>query len=105
MANLSRFCERHPGRPAIGVCVMTRRAICAECSTQYRGVNYSKEGLEQLLAQERGQEKKAGSGGVVAWACMLLLLPAAAYLMWLGFEQIGQLTVDLLQIGDAETGA
>ena len=43
-----KFCINHPERPAIGICVITGKAICEECSTRYEGVNYSKEGLEIL---------------------------------------------------------
>lgn len=48
MAIKRDYCMNHPDRPAIGRCVITRNPICAECSTTYDGVNYSREGLEIL---------------------------------------------------------
>jgi len=32
-------CAQHPDREAIGVCVVCRRPICAECSTPIEGIN------------------------------------------------------------------
>jgi len=58
---IQRMCTNHPHRKAIGVCVMTSRPICAECSTRYEGVSYSKEGLAKRLAQERQAEGAGGS--------------------------------------------
>jgi|GEM_PF-7126872 hypothetical protein len=46
MAIKRDFCINHPDRLAIGRCVVTHHPICTECSTQYDGVNYSREGLE-----------------------------------------------------------
>lgn len=97
MNKLARFCKRHPDRPAIGVCVITGTAICAECSTQYQGVNYSKQGLAQYL---EGQRAKAKGGRSVQSMGILLLIasPGALYLAWLGFEVLGQLAIDLIQV-------
>jgi hypothetical protein len=32
-------CAQHPDREAIGICVVCRRPICAECSTPIEGIN------------------------------------------------------------------
>lgn len=32
-------CAHHPEREAIGICVVCRRPICAECSTPIEGIN------------------------------------------------------------------
>jgi hypothetical protein len=32
-------CAQHPEREAIGICVVCRRPICAECSTPIDGIN------------------------------------------------------------------
>lgn len=61
MAIKRQMCVNHPERAAIGVCMMTKRPICAECSTRYEGVNYSKEGLEVLRRQR--EAKKASVAG------------------------------------------
>lgn len=57
---IERTCHNHPGRRAIGACVITGKAICAECSTRYKGVNYSRQGLE-ILQQRRQVSDQTGS--------------------------------------------
>ena len=32
-------CDRHPDRPAFAVCMKCRQSCCAECSTEWDGVN------------------------------------------------------------------
>ena len=32
-------CHHHPQRLGIGICVECRQVICAECSTQFDGIN------------------------------------------------------------------
>jgi hypothetical protein len=32
-------CHYHPMRPGIGICVECRQVICAECTTQFEGIN------------------------------------------------------------------
>lgn len=56
---IERTCHNHPDRRAIGACVITGKAICAECSTRYKGVNYSSQGLE-ILQQRRQASGQAG---------------------------------------------
>ena len=65
MALRRQTCVNHPDRPAIGVCVKTKQTICAECSTRYEGVNYSKEGL-RILQQERAAGRSAARRGRLA---------------------------------------
>jgi hypothetical protein len=93
---IQRTCVNHPQRKAIGVCVMTGKAICAECSTRHEGVNYSKEGLAMRLAQQRDAEQ-GGRGARVGAMVALLFSPAmlaAAYGMyWYTFR----LMIDLQQ--------
>ncbi len=52
-----QFCHNHPGRQAIGECVITHQPVCSECSTRYEGVNYSKEGLRILQERRRAAEQ------------------------------------------------
>ena len=95
MSPLVIHCERHPDRRAIGVCVVTRRAICSECSTQYRGVNYSKEGLAQLLAGRRTEQAQSRSPGL-----LLLLVVLAPLGLWatLGTARYaGRVLIDMAQ--------
>src|SRR5690242_14362965 len=61
MAIKKQMCISHPDRMAIGVCVITGQAICAECSTRYEGVNYSREGL-RIMQQRRAAGEGAGRG-------------------------------------------
>ena len=97
MPLLVRQCQRHPDRKAIAVCVVTSVPICAECSTTYEGVNYSKEGLEQYLASRRASSTAGRQRGSVLSVLLWIVSPLAIYLAWLGLEQLGQLTVDLIQ--------
>jgi hypothetical protein len=90
MAITRRFCENHPDRAAIGVCVITRMAICEECSTRYEGVNYSREGL-RILQERRAQAQApaglgvkkilAAGGTVLAAPAFFLLLVAGIYIV------------------------
>ena len=32
-------CHHHPQRLGIGICVECRQVVCAECSTQFEGIN------------------------------------------------------------------
>ncbi len=36
---LRPLCAQHPDREALGICVMCRRPVCAECSTPIEGIN------------------------------------------------------------------
>ena len=82
MAIKKKTCANHPDRPAIGVCVITRKAICAECSTRYEGVNYSKEGLRILQFQRASQAERAGSKGGILTLGATLLSPFFLYLLY-----------------------
>src|SRR3954452_22476421 len=95
-----RFCANHPQRLAIGVCVMTAKPICGECSTRYEGVNYSKEGLALLQKQRAAAEKGTRSRKrVVANVLMWGLSPLLVYLMYDGFVGMGNFLATLLHEG------
>ena len=85
MAIEQRMCRNHPERRAIGVCVITGQAICAECSTRYEGVNYSKEGLRILQERRAAQARKSVSRSRWAVALVLLMTPVLLYLLYLGY--------------------
>ncbi|HZK79516.1 MAG TPA: hypothetical protein VFC46_00575 [Humisphaera sp.] len=94
MAISQRFCTNHPERPAIGICVMTRKPICGECSTRYEGVNYSREGLK-LLQRQRASAKPRKRKLLVpllAW----VVSPALLYLMYLGYMTTADALMRLL---------
>jgi hypothetical protein len=95
MAIAQRFCVNHPQRAAIGICVMTRKPICGECSTRYEGVNYSREGLE-LLRQQRAQSQKKGSGLSIAVLSVIVGAPVAGYLLFLAYLTSADALMSLL---------
>jgi hypothetical protein len=105
MGITERYCVNHPQRPAIGVCVMTHKAICGECSTRYEGVNYSKEGL-LLLQQQRAAAAAAASARGRGWGKRLggamltcVWMPALLYLVYLAYLASAQTLTTMLQRG------
>lgn len=99
MSIKKRFCASHPDRAAIGVCVITQQPICAECSTRYEGVNYSKEGLRILIERRASQAtaaKPARRGkalALVAWLAVPVLMALLYEFYHLFFSQC----IDLMQ--------
>jgi hypothetical protein len=99
MSIKKRFCATHADRTAIGVCVITQQPICAECSTRYEGVNYSKEGLRILIERRTGQAtavapvRRRKAMAVVAWLAVPLLMALLFEFYLMFFEQC----IDLLQ--------
>lgn len=85
MAIQRKNCANHPDRRAIGVCVITGKAICAECSTRYEGVNYSKEGLRLLREQRAGRTKKTDVGERSLGWLILFLTPGLLFLLYLAY--------------------
>ena len=101
MAIEQRFCTNHPQRPAIGVCVMTRRPICSECSTRYEGVNYSKEGLRLLQEQRAAQRNKSGKGAAGVTALLMWgSSPVLLYMMYLWYLATANVLMSWLRGGD-----
>ena len=85
MAISQRTCGAHPERLAIGVCVVTGKAICAECSTRYEGVNYSKDGL-RILQERRAAESRRHAQGAGGWvAAAIVTAPLFLYLLYLSY--------------------
>jgi hypothetical protein len=66
-------CYYHPDRPAIGVCVRCRTAICAACSTRLDGINHCHRCLSQLAARA---ETKPGGFAAGAWLAAVVLMVA-----------------------------
>lgn len=52
MVPASGRCVHHPQRAGIGLCVLCRRTVCAECTTQYDGINRCADCLKTLRTQE-----------------------------------------------------
>ena len=95
MAIEQRFCVNHPRRWAIGICVMTCKPICGECSTRYEGVNYSREGLELLRKQREESQPKRGRFSMTALAAVVGT-PLAVYLMFLAYLLSSEALMEML---------
>jgi hypothetical protein len=94
-----RYCHNHPERPALGICVITKQAICAECSTRYEGVNYSKEGLRILQERRKALESRK-AGGATIWAVFLgLFSPLMLCLVYWSFSILVDLIMRLVHWG------
>ncbi len=79
------------------MCVVTKRAICSECSTRHRGVNYSKEGLAVVLERERAAAAEgSGAGGAVFWFAVAALPVSVGFFFLCAFVSGGVL-IDLVQ--------
>lgn len=82
MAVTKKNCINHPERDAIGICIITRKPICGECSTRYEGVNYSKEGLrilkERKAAEHASVSLKERLGTILSW----LSVPILGFLLY-----------------------
>ena len=98
MALQKRMCANHENRVAIGVCVITKAPICAECSTRYEGVNYSKEGLA-ILKERRTEASAVGIGSKASVMVLALVLsPLLIYVHFLFFEFATSFFIDLQQL-------
>ncbi len=74
-----RTCHYHSDRPALGICMRCRVAICAACCTRVNGVNHCHACLKAL---GRGREEKQGSAELGMIAAAMLL--GVAWLVLLG---------------------
>ncbi|MFW6157899.1 MAG: hypothetical protein ACOC8E_00910 [Planctomycetota bacterium] len=93
-------CVNHPDRAAIAVCVITKKPICAECSTRYNGVNYSKEGLEILRARRAAEQRRAGRKGRTLNLLTLLGSPLMVYLLYLAYAKAFEILTRLFETGE-----
>lgn len=59
-------CYQHPQRLGIGICVECRQVICAECSTQFDGINRCARCLAKL-APKSAEAKPYAEWGVLSW--------------------------------------
>ena len=89
----------HTDRAAIGVCMITGKAICAECSTRYDGVNYSREGLEILRRRRTAGRRKSGFSWGAVGLLAALASPGMAWLLFVAYELCFEALIDLSQLG------
>jgi hypothetical protein len=92
------MCQNHPGRRAIGVCVITGKAICTECSTRYEGVNYSIEGLRILQERRAAETRKARLRHHWQGALLFILTPGFLYLVYLGYFLFFKALINIKQL-------
>lgn len=93
-----QMCAFHQDRAAIGVCVITKQPICAECSTRYEGVNYSKEGLRILKQRRTATAARAQKGNRAILPLSLLASPVLLYAVYLFYRVTLMMLIDLQQI-------
>ncbi|MDY0061414.1 MAG: hypothetical protein RBU45_16515 [Myxococcota bacterium] len=67
-------CANHPERAAAAICVSCRKAVCAECATQWDGLHHCVACLARRREQARGPKAR------LSWLGLLLLIPALTYL-------------------------
>jgi hypothetical protein len=67
-----RACHYHEDRPAVGICMRCRRAICAACTTRLDGVNHCHQCLKKL--SHAAVEPRGAAGFGVSVAVIVLLL-------------------------------
>lgn len=85
---ISGTCHYHPARPGLGVCVECRQVVCAECTTQFEGINRCAACLAKMgrkvAAKATGAELRLGNlltlfvvfgalFGGVAWVATMLV--------------------------------
>lgn len=97
MAIRKQMCVNHPDRPAIGVCMITKKPICAECSTRYEGVNYSQEGLRILQERRAQTATRLGGWQRLAAVGVVCLSPLFFYLLYLSYFVAFRAVIDLMQ--------
>jgi len=76
---------------------MTKRPICAECSTRYEGVNYSKEGLEILRRQRAAKKASADRTNYVGIVLGVFTVLPLMYLLFLFYQLTFTTLIDFQQ--------
>jgi len=92
-----KTCVNHPDRRAIGVCVITGQPICAECSTRYEGVNYSKEGLRRLHEARARQSRRTGVVRRLLRFAVVLGMPILGILLYYSYLLSFRALLDLMR--------
>ena len=81
-------CHHHPQRLGIGICVECRQVVCAECSTQFEGINRCARCLAKLApkAAAKSALREWGFGSLFGAALTGALLLGAVELLaaWIG---------------------
>jgi hypothetical protein len=88
MAATATTCAHHPDRPGHALCMACRKVVCAECATDWEGINYCASCLARRRAAARSGLRLPGWLALAA-ACSLLLLLAARLMVWTGVVLAG----------------
>jgi len=75
-------CSAHPERPAHARCMSCQKVLCAECATEWEGINHCRRCLE-------ARSTARGRSGVFTGAILVVLIAAllfahARVLAWMG---------------------
>jgi hypothetical protein len=79
------YCQYHPDRPGIGICVRCRTVICRDCCTRLDGINHCHACLRAMGDRLEAAAGK-GSGQMLATAGLL----AVAWLIFFGSLWLAQ---------------
>ncbi|MBS2030528.1 MAG: hypothetical protein JST54_21680 [Deltaproteobacteria bacterium] len=82
MLNQAVHCYQHPQRLGIGICVECRQVVCAECSTQFEGINRCARCLQKMApkAQTAGALREWGPVSILGALFSLAILYGGAQL-------------------------
>ncbi len=83
MLNQAVHCYQHPQRLGIGICVECRQVVCAECSTQFEGINRCARCLARLAPRSaaRSTLREWGPGSLFGALVCGGLLYGAVFLL------------------------
>ena len=73
MPSQAVHCYQHPQRLGIGICVECRQVVCAECSTQFEGINRCARCLAGMAPKAKPQ------AAIREWGVLSLLGAACAF--------------------------
>jgi hypothetical protein len=76
-------CSAHPERPAHARCMSCQKVLCAECATEWNGINHCRRCLEARGAAARGRSGLF-TGAVLVVLIAALLFAHARVLAWMG---------------------
>jgi hypothetical protein len=67
MPSQAVHCYQHPARLGIGICIECRQVVCAECSTQFEGINRCARCLSRMAP------KASARSGYREWGVLSLI--------------------------------
>ena len=81
--NQAVHCHHHPQRLGIGICVECRQVVCAECSTQFEGINRCARCLARMAPRTAPTRlhREWGFASLLGAAVALALLLGSALLL------------------------